>query len=421
MTKKYEPFKQVVQTIEETAKILGLKANQYELLKHAERQLIVSIPLKMDNGELKVFTGYRIQHSTIKGPGKGGIRYHQDVNLEEVKALAAWMTFKCAVVNIPYGGAKGGITVDPTLLSDAEIERLTRRYTASILPLIGPEKDIPAPDINTNSTIMSWMMDTYSSFVGYPVPGVVTGKPIDIGGSLGRSSATGRGVMFMTREIMHRQGKPLIGAKVVIQGFGNVGGTAALLLAQEGAKIISVSDVSCALYNKRGLNIEDIFKYVNQGERRKLLSDYDKEGVSKITNEEMFELEADILVPAAMENQITEEIAKKIKTDLIIEGANGPVTREADAILEKKGVVIVPDILSNAGGVVVSYFEWVQNIQSIMWDIDEINRAQEKIMIRAFNSVWDASCEKKVSLRKGAYMVALQRLVRATEIRGQLI
>jgi glutamate dehydrogenase (NAD(P)+) len=421
MTKKYEPFKQVVQTIEETAKILGLKANQYELLKHTERQLIVSVPLKMDNGEMKVFTGYRIQHSTIKGPGKGGIRYHQDVNIEEVKALAAWMTFKCAVVNIPYGGAKGGITVDPELLSEAELERLTRRYTASILPLIGPEKDIPAPDINTNSTIMSWMMDTYSSFVGYPVPGVVTGKPIDIGGSLGRNAATGRGVMFMTREIMHRQGKPLIGAKVVVQGFGNVGGTAALLLAQEGAKVISVSDVSCALYNERGLDIEEIFKFVNEGERRNLLSDYDKEGVSKITNNEMFGLEADIIVPAALENQITEEIAKNIKANLIIEGANGPVTREADAILEKKGVVIVPDILSNAGGVVVSYFEWVQNIQSIMWDLDEINRAQEKIMIRAFNSVWDVSCEKKVSLRKGAYIVALKRLTKATEIRGQLI
>ncbi len=421
MTKKYEPFKQVVQTIDETAEILGLEAKQYEILKHPERQLIVSIPVKMDNGELKVFTGYRIQHSTIRGPGKGGIRYHQDVNLEEVKALAAWMTFKCAVVNIPYGGAKGGITVNPEELSEVELERLTRRYTASILPLIGPEKDIPAPDINTNSTIMSWMMDTYSSFVGYPVPGVVTGKPIDIGGSLGRSAATGRGVMFMTREIMHRQGKPLIGAKIVVQGFGNVGGTAALLLAQEGAKVISVSDVSCALYNERGLDIEEIYNFVNEGERRKLLNDYDKKGVTKITNDEMFGLEADIIVPAAMENQITEEIAKNIKAKLIVEGANGPVTREADAILEKKGVVIVPDILSNAGGVVVSYFEWVQNIQSIMWDLEEINRAQEKIMIRAFNSVWEASCDKKVSLRKGAYIVALNRLIKATSIRGQLI
>lgn len=421
MKKKYEPYEQVIRTIEDTAKIIGLSENDYVALKYPERELTVSMPIKMDDGTVKVFNGYRVQHSSLRGPCKGGIRYHQDVNIEEVKALSTWMTFKCAVVNIPYGGGKGGIQVDPSKLTDNEIERLTRRYTAAILPLIGPEKDIPAPDVNTNATIMGWMMDTFSTFAGYPVAGVVTGKPIDIGGSLGRSAATGRGVMYMTREIMHRLGKPLIGAKVVVQGFGNVGGTAALLLAHEGAKIVSVSDVSCALYDPQGLDIDDIYKFVNEGDRRRLLSEYSKKGVTQISNDEMFKLEADIIVPAALENQITEDNAKDIKASLIVEGANGPVTREADAILEKNGVVIVPDILSNAGGVVVSYFEWVQNIQSVMWDLEEINRAQEKIMIRAFNSVWDEAQVKDVSLRKGAYIVALKRLVKATEIRGRMI
>lgn len=421
MKKKYEPYEQVIRTIEDTAKIIGLSENDYVALKYPERELTVSMPIKMDDGTVKVFNGYRVQHSSLRGPCKGGIRYHQNVNIEEVKALSTWMTFKCAVVNIPYGGGKGGIQVDPSKLTDNEIERLTRRYTAAILPIIGPEKDIPAPDVNTNATIMGWMMDTFSTFAGYPVAGVVTGKPIDIGGSLGRGAATGRGVMYMTREIMHRLGKPLIGAKVVVQGFGNVGGTAALLLAHEGAKIVSVSDVSCALYDPQGLDIDEIYTFVNEGDRRRLLSEYSKKGVTQISNDDMFKLEADIIVPAALENQITEENAKDIKASLIVEGANGPVTREADAILEKNGVVIVPDILSNAGGVVVSYFEWVQNIQSVMWDLEEINRAQEKIMIRAFNSVWDAAQEKDISLRKGAYIVALKRLVKATEIRGRLI
>ncbi len=421
MKKKYEPYEQVKNTIDETAEIMGLEESDYITLKYPERELTVSLPIKMDDGKIKVFRGYRVQHSSLRGPCKGGIRYHKDVNLEEVKALAAWMTFKCAVVNIPYGGGKGGIEVDPAPLSDNELERLTRRYTAGILPLIGPEKDIPAPDINTNSTVMGWIMDTYSMFAGYTVPGVVTGKPIDIGGSLGRDGATGRGVMFMAREIMHRQGKPLTGAKVAIQGFGNVGGMAARLLQQEGAKIVAVSDVSCGLYNPSGIDVEELLVYVADGGRAKHFKDYENKQIKKITNEQLLELEVDILIPAATENQITEENANKIKAPIIVEGANGPTTLEADRILEQKGITVVPDILANAGGVIVSYFEWVQNIQSLMWDEEEINRALEKIMIRAFNAVWESAIGRNLSLRKGAYIIAIERLVKAKRIRGQMI
>ena len=420
MSKKYNQYEQVIKTIDDTAKVMGLKESQYVTLKHAERELTVSLPVKMDDGTVKVFKGYRVQHSALKGPCKGGIRYHQSVEIEEVKALAAWMTFKCAVVNIPYGGAKGGIEVDPSELSRDELERLTRRYTASILPLIGPEKDIPAPDINTNAMVMGWIMDQYSMFAGYPVPGVVTGKPIDIGGSLGRSGATGRGVMFMTREIMHRVGKPITGASVAIQGFGKVGATAAIALQKQGAKIVAISDVSTGLYNEQGLDVIKLKEFTESGEKAKLFKDY-KDGAKAISNEELLTLDVDILIPAATENQITEKIAANVKASVIVEGANGPTSIEADKILTQNGVTIVPDILANAGGVIVSYFEWVQNIQSLMWDIEEINRAQEKIMIRAFNSVWDTAQEKDVTLRTGAYIVAIDKLVRAREIRGQMM
>ncbi len=419
--KKYEPFEQVKNTIKDTAELMGLKESDYISLMYPERELTVSLPIKMDDGTLRVFRGYRVQHSSLKGPCKGGVRYHEDVNIEEVKALSAWMTFKCAVVNIPYGGGKGGVEVDPRKLSDAELERLTRRYTAAILPLIGPEKDIPAPDVNTNPKVMGWIMDTYSTFAGYTVPGVVTGKPIDIGGSLGRSGSTGRGVMFMTREIMHRLGKPLIGAKVAIQGFGNVGSMAAKLLRDEGAKIVAASDVSCGLYCAAGLNVDELVSFVADGGRSRLLDSYADPKAKKITNAELLELDVDILVPAATENQITEENAARIRARVIVEGANGPTAIEADQILQQKGVTVVPDILANAGGVIVSYFEWVQNIQSLMWEEEEINRAQEKIMIRAFNSVWDCAAKANVPLRKGAYIVAIDRLVKAKQIRGQLV
>ncbi|MDD5017403.1 MAG: Glu/Leu/Phe/Val dehydrogenase [Eubacteriales bacterium] len=421
MTKSLKIFEQVIETIDNAAKIMGLSENDIVFLKHTERELTVNLPITMDDGSGQVFKGYRVQHSSLRGPCKGGLRYHEDVTLQEVQALAAWMTFKCAVVNIPYGGSKGGIEVDPSKLSDKELERLTRRYTAAILPLIGPEKDIPAPDVNTNSTVMGWIMDTYSTFAGYTVPGVVTGKPIDIGGSLGRNSATGRGVMFMTREIMHRLGKPLIGAKVAIQGFGKVGSMAAMLLENEGAKIVAVSDVSTGIYSADGLNAEELINYTSDGGRARLLKDYENKKAKKITNEELLELDVDILIPAATENQLTEDIADKIRATVIVEGANGPTTNEAEKILKRKGIMLVPDILANAGGVIVSYFEWVQNIQSLMWDEEEIHRAQERIMIRAFNDVWNCSKEKEVSLREGAYIVAIDRLLRAKKIRGQLI
>ena len=419
--KKYEPYQQIIDIIDDAAMALGIEENQFIVLKHPERELTVSLPIKMDDGTIKVFKGYRVQHSSLKGPCKGGIRYDKNVNLEEVKALAAWMTFKCAVVNIPYGGGKGGIEVDITKLTCGEIERLTRRYTASILPLIGPEKDIPAPDINTNSRIMGWIMDTYSTFTGYTVPGVVTGKPIDIGGSLGREEATGRGVMLMAKEITQQHGSSLVGAKIAVQGFGNVGSIAAKLLQREGAIIVAVSDYSSGLYCDTGLDIDVLLEFTAKENKRSLLKEYKQNSVKKITNKELLELDVDILIPAATENQINEENASNILAKVIVEGANGPTTLEASKILNENGATIIPDILANSGGVIVSYFEWVQNIQSLMWEEAEINMALEKIMTRAFDSVWNCSVQNEVSLRKAAYMVAIDRLVRASRIRGQLV
>ena len=417
MNKAYNPYDNMLEVLEKAAHMIGLQEKDYVAVKYPERELKVSIPVEMDDGSIKVFEGYRVQHSSSRGPCKGGIRYHQDVNVDEVKALAAWMSFKCAVVNIPYGGGKGAVKVNPRELSKNELKNLTRRYTAMILPLIGPEKDIPAPDVGTNDEIMGWIMDTYSMFKGYTVPGVVTGKPVDVGGSLGRREATGRGVMFMTREILHRLGMPMIGAKVAVQGMGNVGGTAASLLYNEGCKVVAVSDVSGGVYCKTGLNVKELLEYLRHN-NGKMLADYEAAGVSHIANDELLTVECDVLVPAALENQITEKNASAIKASVIVEGANGPTTVEADKILERNGKTIVPDILANAGGVVVSYFEWVQNIQSLMWDEEEVNRALEKIMIRAFNEVWDKKKEKDTTLRMGAYMVALDRIVKAKKIRG---
>jgi len=417
MAKTYNPYENMLEVLEKAAKMLGLEENDYIPLKYPERELKVSIPVEMDDGTIKVFEGYRVQHSSSRGPCKGGIRYHQDVDTDEVKALAAWMTFKCAVVDIPYGGGKGAVKVNPKELSKNELKRLTRRYTAMILPIIGPEMDIPAPDVNTNSEIMGWIMDTYSMFKGYTVPGVVTGKPIEVGGSLGRKEATGRGVMFMTKEILHRLGRPVIGTTVAVQGMGNVGGTAAKLLYHEGCKITAISDVSGGVYCKKGLNIPEIVQFLSENNGR-MLKDYNSPDITRISNEDLLTLDVDVLIPAALENQITEEIALNVKAPLIVEGANGPTTVDADKILERNNKVVVPDILANAGGVVVSYFEWVQNIQSLMWDEEEINRALEKIMIRAFNDVWNRAAEKKTSLRMGAYMVAIDRIVKARRIRG---
>jgi glutamate dehydrogenase (NAD(P)+) len=415
--RKYNPYDNMLQVLDSAASMLGYSRDDYAVLRYPERELKVSIPVVMDDGSVRVFEGYRVQHSTTRGPAKGGIRYHQDVDVDEVKALAAWMSFKCAVVNIPYGGAKGAVKVDPRELTKNELMNLTRRYTAMILPLIGPERDIPAPDVNTNAEIMGWIMDTYSMFMGYTVHGVVTGKPLEVGGSLGRRDATGRGVMLTTRELLHRNGIPMVGTTVAVQGMGNVGGVAAKLLHHEGCKIVAISDVSGGLYKKTGLDITDILKFLDHNHGT-FLKDYKSEGVEHITNEDLLTMNVDVLIPAALENQITEKIAENVKARFMVEGANGPTTVEADRILEAKGIMVLPDILANAGGVVVSYFEWVQNIQSLMWDEEEINQTLEKIMIRAFNEVWGRATEKKTSLRMGAYMVAVDRIVRAKKIRG---
>lgn len=397
------------------AKKLGYTLNDYNAIRYPERELKVAVPVEMDDGTLKIFEGYRIQHSSSRGPCKGGIRFHQDVNIDEVKALAAWMTWKCAVVNIPYGGAKGAIQVDPSVLSERELARLTRRYTAAILPVLGPERDIPAPDVNTNARIMGWIMDTYSMFKGYAVPGVVTGKPIEIGGSLGRNEATGRGVVIVTDEIAFRNGIPMQKAKIAVQGFGKVGGTAARIFYEKGYTVVAVSDVNTGLYNEKGLNIDEISEYMGV---KGTLKGYSSKGTSEISNEELLKLDVDILVPAAMENQITEENAPDVKAKIIVEAANGPTTTKADKILKEKGVVIVPDILANAGGVVVSYFEWVQNLQAIFWDVHEVNSMLKKIMIRSVDEVCALAKEKGTCLRVGAYMVALDRVVKAKKIRG---
>ncbi|SCH83224.1 Glutamate dehydrogenase [uncultured Clostridium sp.] len=413
----YNPYENVLKVMDEAAQILGYSESDIEPLKYPERELKVSVPVEMDDGSTRVFEGYRVQHSTSRGPAKGGIRFHPAVNNDEVKALAAWMTFKCAVVNIPYGGGKGGVICDPHELSERELRAITRRFTAAIMPLIGPEQDIPAPDVGTNAAVMGWMMDTYSMLKGHCVHGVVTGKPIELGGALGRNEATGRGVMFTTRNIMKKLGMEMKGTDVAVQGMGNVGSITAKLLHQEGMKVVAVSDVSGGVYKKDGLDIPAILAYLGK-DRRNLLSGYEEDGMSRITNEELLELPVTVLVPAALENQINGSNADKIRAKLIVEAANGPTAAEADPILNDKGVVIVPDILSNAGGVVVSYFEWVQNIQSVSWTEEEVNAKLERIMNNSFDAVYNIAQEKKVPLRTGAYLIAVDRVVKAKKARA---
>ena len=412
----YNPFDDVITVIRDAADKLGLEENDYVTIMHPERELKVSFPVRMDNGTVRVFEGYRTQYSSLRGPYKGGLRFHQNTDENEVKALAAWMTFKCAVVGIPYGGAKGGITVDPSALSKGEMERMTRAFTVMISPIIGPERDIPAPDINTTGEIMGWIMDTYSKLHGYSIPGVVTGKPVSIGGSLGRSEATGRGVMIITREILKKLNWPLEKMRFIIQGMGKVGGMTAMFLHKLGAAIIGVSDVSGGLHNESGLDIPDILHFLSAN--GKLLKDYDPKGAKRITNKELLTLDADVLIPAAMENQINEENANNIKAKLIVEAANGPTTVGADKILNERGIIVVPDILANAGGVVVSYFEWVQDIQSFMWSEEEVNERLNRIMCNAFDDVYGMHTEKKNTLRTSAYMIALQKLVETNKTRG---
>ena len=417
MAEKYNPYDNVLKVVKQAAEILGYEESDYEAIKYPERELKVSVPVQMDDGTVQVFEGYRIQHSTSRGPAKGGIRFHPNVNNDEVKALAAWMTFKCAVVGIPYGGGKGGVICDPSKLSERELRAITRRFTASIAPLIGPDQDIPAPDVGTNAQVMGWMMDTYSMLKGHCVPGVVTGKPIDLGGALGRNEATGRGVMLTTKNILAKMGIPMEGTDVVIQGMGNVGSISAKLLYKEGMKVIAVSDVSGGIYNPEGLNIPAILEYLSQS-RRNLLSGYKEPGMTRIDNAQLLTLKTTVLVPAALENQINGDNAEQIQAKLIVEAANGPTTSEADAILERRGITVVPDILTNAGGVVVSYFEWVQNIQSVSWTEEHVNEELKKIMDKAFNAVWDITQEKQVTLRTGAYLIAVKRVVDAKKARG---
>lgn len=412
---KYNPFDNFVAVMDKAAGVMGISEEDYLTFKYPERELKVALPVRMDDGSLKVFEGFRIQHSTLRGPAKGGVRYHQNVNVDEVRALSAWMTFKCAVAAIPYGGGKGGIVCRPREMSKGELERLTRTYIDKISAIISPNTDIPAPDVGTNAQTMDWMVDEYSKLKGESVYGIVTGKSIEIGGSKGRNEATGRGVCFVTLEMMKKYNMKPEDCKIVIQGMGNVGGISAKLLAEEGAKIIAVSDVSCAIYNENGLDIAGIYKYLDSG--KNLLDGYTGD-CKRITNAELLELPCDILIPAALENQITAENADRIKAKIVIEAANGPTSVEADEILNKKGVKVLPDILSNSGGVIVSYFEWVQNLQNFYWEEDDVNAKLKRQIVGAFNDVFDAREKYDCTFRVAAYIVALNRLVTAKKLRG---
>lgn len=384
------------------------------ILRAPRRELTVNFPVHMDDGSVQVFTGYRVQHSLIRGPGKGGIRYHPAVDLDEVRALAMWMTWKCAVVNIPYGGAKGGVTVDAGTLSRGELERLTRRFASEISIVIGPEKDIPAPDVGTNEQVMAWIMDTISMHQGYSIPGVVTGKPVGIGGTVGRREATGRGVAIVVREAMKARGRPLEGATVAIQGFGNVGTYAARLLGEMGCVVVGVSDSSGGFANPGGLDVGQILGYKQRGGR---LTDYTGEG-ERIAGEDVVELPCDILVPAALEGQLSGANADRIQASLVAEGANGPTTPEADAILFDRGVTVLPDILANAGGVTVSYFEWVQDLQNHFWERAEVVQNLERVLTTAHRQVAALAAAEKVDMRTAANILAVQRVAEAIKVRG---
>jgi len=411
---KINPFEVAKRQIDIAAKYLNLESGFLEKLKHTKRELIVHFPVKMDDGTVKVFTGYRVQHDVSRGPAKGGIRYHPDVDLDEVRALAMWMTWKSAVVNIPFGGAKGGVQCNPKEMSLHEIERLTRRFTWEISIMLGPEQDIPAPDVYTNPQVMAWIMDTYSILKGYSVPGVVTGKPVELGGSLGRFEATGRGVVITALEALKYLRKPIEGAKIAIQGCGNVGGVTARHFNRLGAKVIAISDSKKGIYNEKGLDIKRILDY--KAQYQCLICEPKEE--REITNQELLELDCDILVPAAIENQITEKNASRIKAKIIVEGANGPTTPEADEILNEKGIFIVPDILANAGGVTVSYFEWVQNLQELIWSEEEVLERLTRIMQRSSKEVLEISLSKKIPMRTAALVLGIGRVAEATRLRG---
>ena len=411
---KDNPLESMMQRFDRAAEILQLEPGIFEYLKTPVKCVIVSIPIQMDDGSVQVFDGYRVVHNDILGPSKGGIRYAPDVNLDEVKALAAWMTWKCAVVDIPFGGAKGGVRCDPRKLTMAQLEKITRRYTANMLDVFGPERDIPAPDVNTNEQVMAWILDTYSMHMKATSPGVVTGKPIVLGGSLGRREATGRGVMHSTLRGLEKIGIKPKDATVAVEGFGNVGSISAQLLAAEGAKIIGISDITGAYHNDRGIDIEAAIKYSET--HGNLLDGWT--GAEKISNEQLLTLKCDVLVPAAREDRITKRNAHNIQAKLIVEGANGPTTAGADPILESKGVLVVPDILANAGGVTVSYFEWVQNRGGYKWTLEVVNERLAEAMNDAFDRVYAASQKYKVPLRLASYILAIDKVARTLRLRG---
>jgi glutamate dehydrogenase (NAD(P)+) len=414
---KNNPFLIAQQQFDNAAKLLELPQDIADVLRVPQRELTVTFPVKLDTNQTRVFTGYRIQHNLGRGPAKGGLRYHPNVDIDEVRALAMWMTWKCALVNIPYGGAKGGVVVDPAQLSMGELERLTRRFTTEISVLIGPDQDIPAPDVNTNPQVMAWLMDTISMHEGHTVNAVVTGKPVLVGGSLGRVEATGRGVSLMVREWATRTGRDLASLTVVVQGFGNVGGIAALLISDLGCKIVGVSDASGGYVSPQGLDVRAMQAYVAKHPRH-LLEGYTTPGIRRVSNTELLETPCTVLVPAALENQITEENAGRLQCEIIVEGANGPTTPLADDILNERGITAVPDILANSGGVTVSYFEWVQGLQSFFWDERDVNARLEHIMVNAFDQVYKLAEERGVSMRMAAYLLAVRRVADANIIRG---
>jgi glutamate dehydrogenase (NAD(P)+) len=407
------PWGNYLRQVDRVAPYLGPLSRWLETLKRPKRILIVDVPIELDNGTVAHFEGYRVQHNVSRGPGKGGVRYHQDVTLSEVMALSAWMSVKNAAVNVPYGGAKGGIRVDPRTLSRGELERMTRRYTSEIGIIIGPNTDIPAPDVNTNEQIMAWMMDTYSMNQGQTATGVVTGKPITLGGSLGRREATGRGVFVVGSEAARRIGFDIEGARIAVQGFGNVGGIAARLFQDAGAKVVAVQDHTGSLVKSTGIDARALLEHVAKTGGVGGFPEADA-----VTSEEFWTVESDILIPAALENQITEKNAGKIRTKIVVEGANGPTTTAADDILHDRGILVIPDVVANAGGVTVSYFEWVQDFSSFFWTEDEINQRLERVMREAFAAVWQVSSEQNVSVRTAAFIVACKRILEARELRG---
>ena len=407
------PWGTYLSQIDAVEPYLGHLSRWVETLRRPKRALIVDIPIELDNGTVAHFEGYRVQHSLTRGPGKGGVRYHPDVTLEEVMALSAWMTVKNAAVNLPYGGAKGGIRLDPSLLSMKELEKVTRRYTSEIGIIIGPNQDIPAPDVNTNGKIMAWMMDTYSMNTGATATGVVTGKPIELGGSLGRVAATGRGVFVVGREAMRRLNIDMEGARVAVQGFGNVGSIAAKLFAANGAKIVCVQDHTGTILNQNGFDMQALLDHVAQ---TRGVAGF--KGGDLIANEEFWDVKSDVLIPAALEGQITAERAQRIHTRLVLEGANGPTTPDGEAVLADRGIIVVPDVIANAGGVTVSYFEWVQDFSSFFWTEDEINVRLDKIMVDALRKIWDTADRHKTTLRTATFAVACERILIAREERG---